>query len=91
MRTTCSGSRRRRRRSKSEAAERLNLPFPLLSDEHFQLTEALRLPVLSAPGLRLLRRLTLIIEEGRIVHALYPVVRPDQNAQDVIDWLAMHA
>ena len=74
-----------------EAANRLHLPFPLLSDEHLQLTEALRLPVLSAPGLRLLRRLTLIIEEGRIVHVLYPVVRPERNAQDVIDWLTAHA
>ena len=74
-----------------EAVARLHLPFPLLSDEHLRLAEAMHLPLLSAPGLRLLRRLTLIIDAGRITHIFYPVVRPDQNAQDVIDWLATHA
>jgi peroxiredoxin len=70
-----------------EAAERLHLPFPLLSDSGLSLTGALRLPTFEAGGLTLLKRLTMIIENGRIAHIFYPVFPPDQNAQAVIDWL----
>jgi peroxiredoxin len=71
-----------------EAAARLHLPFPLVSDEHFTFAEALRLPTFDAAGRRLLRRLTMIIGDGRIDHVFYPVFPPDQNAQDVVAWLA---
>jgi peroxiredoxin len=74
-----------------EAAGRLHLPFALLSDAHLQLTEAIRLPTFSAAGLRLLRRLTMIVEAGRVAHVLYSVFPPDRSAQDVIDWLAGNA
>ncbi len=70
-----------------EAASRLHLPFPLLSDADFALTEALRLPTFTAAGVRLLRRLTMIVLDGRIAHVLYPVFPPDRSAQDVIAWL----
>jgi peroxiredoxin len=71
-----------------EAAERLHLPFPILSDEHFRFTEALRLPTFQTSGTRLLKRLTLAINDGKIEHVFYPVFPPDQNASDVIAWLA---
>jgi len=71
-----------------EAASRLHLPFPLLSDAQLQLTEAVRLPTFTAAGLRLLQRLTMIVEAGCVAHVLYPVFPPDQSAQAVIDWLA---
>jgi len=71
-----------------EAAERLHLPFPILSDEHFRLTEALRLPTFETSGMTLLKRLTLVINDGKIEHVFYPVFPPDRNASDVIAWLA---
>ena len=70
-----------------EAAERLHLPFALLSDSDFKLTEALRLPTFETAGMRLLKRLTMIISQHRIEHVFYPVFPPDRNASDVIDWL----
>lgn len=70
-----------------EAAARLHLPFPLLSDSTLSLAGALHLPTFEAGGLTLLKRLTMIIENGRIAHVFYPVFPPDQNAQAVIDWL----
>ena len=70
-----------------EAAERLHLPFPLLSDQDFQLTNALTLPTFEAAGMRLLKRLTLVIADGKIVHAFYPVFPPDRSADDVIAWM----
>ena len=71
-----------------EAAERLHLPFPILSDEHFALSHALRLPTFQTSGMTLLKRLTLVIDHGKIKHVFYPVFPPDRNASDVIAWLA---
>ena len=71
-----------------EAVERMHLPFPLLSDEHLDLTRAMSLPTFEAGGMTLLRRFTLVIEDGRVEHVFYPVFPPDRNAGDVIDWLS---
>jgi peroxiredoxin len=71
-----------------EAAERLHLPFPILSDEHFRLADALRLPTFSTAGMKLLKRLTLVISDGIIEHVFYPVFPPDKNAAEVAHWLA---
>jgi peroxiredoxin len=71
----------------SEAAQRLHLPFPILSDEHLKLTLALSLPTFKAGGMTLLKRLTLVIDEGIVTHVFYPVFPPDQSASDVIAWL----
>jgi len=70
-----------------EAVERLHLPFPLLSDVAFACTRALRLPTFEVEGMTLLKRLTLIIQDGAIEHVFYPVFPPDRNAGDVIAWL----
>jgi peroxiredoxin len=70
-----------------EAAERLHLPFAILSDEHLGLTKALRLPTFETSGMTLLKRLTLVIEDGKIKQVFYPVFPPDRNARDVITWL----
>mgnify|MGYP001335445217 CR=1 FL=1 len=73
-----------------EAAERLHLPFPLLSDEGRGLTRALRLPTLTVEGRTLLARSAWIVDDGRIRHVLYPVFPPDRNAEDVLVWLKAH-
>jgi peroxiredoxin len=71
-----------------EAAERLHLPFPILSDEHLELTGAMGLPTFETSGMTLLKRLTLVISDGTVEHLFYPVFPPDQNARDVVAWLA---
>lgn len=70
-----------------EMAERVHVPFEILSDEKFELCDALRLPTFDVAGMRLMKRLTMIIREGRIEHVFYPVFPPDQSAAQVIDWL----
>jgi peroxiredoxin len=67
--------------------ERLHLPFEVLSDARLELTRALRLPTFEFEGATLLRRLTLVIADGRIEHVFYPVFPPDRSAADVVDWL----
>jgi len=73
-----------------EAAKRLHLPFPLLSDERLALAEALRLPTMQVAGLTLLKRLALVIDDGSIAKVFYPVFPPDRNAAEVLDWLVEH-
>jgi len=73
-----------------EAAARLHLPFPLLSDEQLELVRALRLPTMHVAGHTLIARLALVIDDGRIVKVFYPVFPPDRNAADVLEWLKAH-
>jgi len=70
-----------------EAAERLELPFPLLSDADLQFANALHLPQFEVEGLRLLRRVTLICQTGLIRKFFYPVFPPDRNVDEVVTWL----
>lgn len=70
-----------------EARDRLHLPFELWSDSFLQLKRLLRFPTFTAAGMELYKRLTLIVENGRIVKVFYPVFPPDRNAEDVIAWL----
>jgi peroxiredoxin len=71
-----------------EMAERLHLPFPVLSDERLELTRALGLPTFETSGWTLLKRLTLVIDDGKIRHVFYPVFPPDSHAAEVLAWLS---
>jgi peroxiredoxin len=71
-----------------EATERLHLPFAILSDEHLQLTRAMNLPTFVTSGMTLLKRFTLVIDDGIVKHVFYPVFPPDRSASDVIAWLS---
>jgi peroxiredoxin len=71
-----------------EAAERLHLPFAILSDEHLELTRAMHLPTFETSGMTLLKRFTLLLNDSTIEHVFYPVFPPDRNASDVVDWLS---
>jgi len=70
-----------------EAVQRLHLPFALLSDCDFALTEALRLPTFTVDGMRLIKRVTLILHDGQVEKVFYPVFPPDRNAEEIIGWL----
>jgi peroxiredoxin len=71
----------------AEFADRLALPFGILSDPDLELAGALRLPTFTADGRRLYKRLTLILAGGRVEHAFYPIFPPDQHAAEVLEWL----
>lgn len=71
-----------------EAAERLHLPFALLSDENLKLARAMILPTFEISGMTLLKRFTLVIKSGTVEHVFYPVFPPDRSASDVIAWLS---
>jgi peroxiredoxin len=68
-------------------AERLHVPFAVLSDARLELARALRLPTFEAAGQVLLRRLTWVARDGVIEKVFYPVFPPDRNADEVLAWL----
>ena len=67
-----------------QMVERLHLTFEVLSDAELSLTTALRLPTFEVDGMRLIKRLTLIVKDNAIEHVFYPVFPPDENAGQVI-------
>jgi peroxiredoxin len=73
-----------------EMAERLHLPFETLSDSALAFANALRLPTFEAGGMRLIKRLTLVIRGGRIETVFYPVFPSNESAARVIAWLERH-
>ncbi|HEY2122238.1 MAG TPA: peroxiredoxin [Chthoniobacterales bacterium] len=70
-----------------EAAERLSLPYALLSDQDLKFADALELPTFQFDSMTLIKRLSLIIDAGRITKVLYPVFPPDESAEQTLDWL----
>ena len=70
-----------------EAVQRLELPFPLLSDADHQLESRLGLPTFEADGLRLYERLTMIVRHARIEHVFHPVSAPGEHPAEVLGWL----
>jgi peroxiredoxin len=73
-----------------EAAERLHLPFAILSDAALSFTRAMRLPTFTVAGMTLLKRMALVLDDGVIANVFYPVFPPDRNAADVVAWLRDH-
>ncbi|MEQ1635992.1 MAG: peroxiredoxin [Methylococcales bacterium] len=73
-----------------EAAQRLHLPFALLSDASLQFAQGLGLPLFEADAMRLIKRVTLIIKDGIIQKYFYPVFPPDKNSEEVLVWLHRH-
>jgi peroxiredoxin len=73
-----------------EVAERLELPFAMLSDSDRRLGRALSLPTFEVAGMTLYKRLTLIVADGRIEHVFYPIFPPTTHAAQVLDWLRAH-
>ena len=73
-----------------EAAQRLHLPFALLSDEGRHFSQALRLPTLVVAGLTLLKRLARR-RCRQIRKVFYPVFPPDKSAAELVAWLRAEA
>lgn len=70
-----------------EMAERLHLPFPVLSDDSYQLQRLLQLPTFVAAGMTLLKRITLIVNKGVIEAVHYPIFPSDSDPAWVMDYL----
>lgn len=67
-----------------EFAERLHLPFALLSDAELAFARALALPTFATGGVVYLKRLTLVARDGVIEQVSYPVHPPDRHAAELL-------
>ncbi len=70
-----------------EFAKRNNLPYELLNDSDFRLTNELRLPTFKFESKTFIKRLALVVRRGRIEKVFYPVFPPDKNAEVVLEYL----
>jgi peroxiredoxin len=70
-----------------ELSERLDVPFAILSDRDFAFQAALQLPTFAAGGAAYLRRLTLLLEDGRLSHVFHPITAPETHANEVLSWV----
>jgi peroxiredoxin len=70
-----------------EAALRLQLRYPLLSDPDLLLGSNPGLPTFEIPTETLYRRLALVVERRRIRKVFYPVFPPQDNAARVLEWM----
>jgi len=73
-----------------EMADRLHLPFPVVSDVNYQFQKALNMPTFVAAGMTLLKRITLIANNGVIEAVHYPIFPSDSDPSWVIDYLNSH-
>ncbi|MCB0829352.1 MAG: peroxiredoxin [Solirubrobacterales bacterium] len=74
--------------AQAEFKQRESIPYDLISDPGLKLAALLRLPTFTISNLTLYRRLTMIVESGRISKVFYPVFPPDQDAPSVLAWFA---
>lgn len=82
-----------------EVADRLHLPFAILSDREEEESaerpgkfgQAMNLPWFEYGGKRLYKRMALVLKEGKVEQVFYPVFPPDRNAGDVLAWLKANA
>lgn len=70
-----------------EFAQREHMPFPVISDPSLRLGESLALPTFEFDGVTLYKRITLVLEAGKVSHVFYPVFPPHRNADEVVAWL----
>ncbi|KXT16240.1 hypothetical protein AC579_6937 [Pseudocercospora musae] len=70
-----------------ELRERTKLPYQLLSDEEGGLRKGLWLPTMEWEGKRLIKRLSMVVEDRVILKVFYPVFPPDRSAGQVLEWL----
>jgi peroxiredoxin len=73
-----------------EMADRLHLPFPIVSDVDYEFQKALNMPTFVTTGMTLLKRVTLIANDGVIEAVHYPIFPSDSDAAWVLEYLKSH-
>ena len=73
-----------------EMADRLHLPFPVVSDSNYEFQKAMSMPTFVVAGMTLLKRVTLIANDSVIEAVHYPIFPSDSDAAWVTDYLKRH-
>jgi peroxiredoxin len=62
------------------------VPFPILSDAQGKFAKALGLPSFETGGVTYLKRLSIIVCDGKVEIVFYPIRKPEVHARDVLKW-----
>ena len=62
-----------------EVKQRLHLPYQLLSDEKLEFAKALKLPLFEWKDKKLVKRISMVNEDGEIIQCFYPVFPPNKK------------
>ena len=62
------------------------LSQPLISDSKLQFKEKLNIPTFDVENKIMYKRLTLIIQESKIIKVFYPVFPPDKHIFEILEW-----
>ena len=73
-----------------EMVDRLHLPFPVVSDANYLFQQALNMPTFEVAEMTLLKRVTLITNNGVIEAVHYPIFPSDSDPAWVMDYLRAH-
>lgn len=73
-----------------EMVDRLHLPFLVVSDAHYKFQKALNMPTFITAGMILLKRVTLIVNNGVIEAVHYPIFPSDSDPAWIINYLKDH-
>ena len=71
-------------------ADRLHLPFSVVSDSNYEFQKAINMLTFVVAGMTLLKRVTLIADDSVIEAVHYPIFPSDGDAAWVIDYLKSH-
>ena len=70
-----------------EMAKRLHLPFQVISDSNLEFCRAMKIPTFSVDGNTLMKRVTMISDNGSVEAVHYPVFPSDSDSKWVIQYL----
>ncbi len=70
-----------------EMKNRLSIQHDILSDYGLIFTKALKLPTFSIDDKIFIKRITLIVDNAKIVKVFYPIFPPDKHIYEILDWL----
>ena len=70
-----------------EMVERLHLPFSVISDSKFEFCDIMNIPTFTVDDKRLMKRVTMLIENGVIEAIHFPISRSDSDPNWVISYL----
>jgi peroxiredoxin len=71
-----------------EMVERLHLPFPVISDSNFKFCDTMNIPTFTVDDKRLMKRVTMLVENGIIEAIHFPISESASDPNWVISYLS---
>ena len=70
-----------------EMTKRLMINYDILSDSNLKFVKLLKLPTFFINNQAYIKRLTIVVNNYKIIKVFYPIFPPDKHIVEVLDWL----